>query len=85
VLTLAVRQAATTTPASQLRAASLPAPSSIQAIGIIMAHERCTQAQAFAILRGASQNSSLKLRDIAGRIVTSDNGRTPQPPSFDDS
>jgi hypothetical protein len=53
-----------------------------EAIGVIMAQERYTQAQAFAILRGASQNRNLKLRDIAVRIVTSVSGRPPQlPPS----
>ena len=33
-----------------------------------MARERCTQARAFAILRSASQNSNVKLRDMASAI-----------------
>jgi hypothetical protein len=44
-----------------------------------MAQELCTQAQAFAILRGASQNRNLMLRDIATQIVTSVSGQSPQP------
>jgi len=51
-----------------------------QALGIIMAREACTQARAFAILRSASQNSNVKLRDIATAVVTSVTGEPPQPP-----
>lgn len=51
-----------------------------QALGVIMAQERCTQARAFAILRAASQNTNVKLRDIAGAIVTGVSGERPQPP-----
>ncbi len=50
-----------------------------QALGIIMAREHCTQSRAFAILRAASQNSNVKLRDIASAIVTSVTGEPPQP------
>jgi AmiR/NasT family two-component response regulator len=45
-----------------------------------MARERCTQDRAFAILRSASQNNNIKLRDIASAIVTSVTGEPPQPP-----
>jgi AmiR/NasT family two-component response regulator len=45
-----------------------------------MARERCTQARAFAILRTASQNSNVKLRDIASAIVTSISGERPSAP-----
>jgi len=56
-----------------------------QALGIIMARERCTQARAFAILRSASRNSNTKLRDIASAVVTSVTGEPPQPwPPFGD-
>jgi ANTAR domain/GAF domain len=51
-----------------------------QALGIIMAREQCTQARAFDILRSASQHRNVKLRDIAGAIVTSFSGEPPQPP-----
>ncbi len=51
-----------------------------QALGIIMARERCTQDRAFAILRSASQNTNVKLRDIASSVVMSVTGEPPQPP-----
>jgi len=56
-----------------------------QALGVIMAQERCTQAKAFEIMRTASQNSNLKLRDIAAAIVTSVSGVPPQPHAFEES
>jgi AmiR/NasT family two-component response regulator len=52
---------------------------------VIMAQERCTQARAFEIMRTASQNSNLKLRDIAVAIVTSVSGEPPQPHPFEES
>jgi len=55
-----------------------------QALGVIMARERCPQAKAFEILRTASQNSNLKLRDIATAIVTSVSGEPPQPHPFEE-
>jgi len=55
-----------------------------QALGIIMATEHCTQARAFAILRSASQNSNVKLRNIAGAIVTSITGEPPQSAPFEE-
>ena len=57
-----------------------------QALGIVMAREQCTQAHAFAILRSASQNRNVKLRDIASAIVTSVSGEPPQPsPAFENN
>jgi GAF domain-containing protein len=56
-----------------------------QALGIIMAREQCTQDRAFAILRAASQNSNVKLRDIASAVVTSISGEPPRSaPPFED-
>jgi AmiR/NasT family two-component response regulator len=49
-----------------------------------MAQERCTQAEAFAILRSASQNRNVKLRDIATQILASVTGQPPQPAPFDE-
>jgi AmiR/NasT family two-component response regulator len=49
-----------------------------------MAQERCTQARAFEILRTASQNRNVKLRDIASAIVTSVSGEPPQPHAFEE-
>jgi AmiR/NasT family two-component response regulator len=55
-----------------------------QALGVIMAQERCAQAQAFEILRTASQHSNLKLRDIAAAVVTSVSGEPPQAHPFEE-
>jgi AmiR/NasT family two-component response regulator len=50
-----------------------------QATGVIMAQQRCTAADAFAIVRTACQNRNIKLRPVcrAGR-----HRPPPQPPSF---
>lgn len=40
-----------------------------QAKGVIVAENRCTPDEAFAILRNASQNRNVKIRDLAARIV----------------
>jgi transcriptional regulator with GAF, ATPase, and Fis domain len=45
------------------------------AIGIIMAESRCDADQAFAALSRASNNRSMKLRDLAAEIVTRVGGR----------
>lgn len=47
-----------------------------QAKGIIMAQSRCGEAEAFDILRRASQRSNLPLRDLASRIVATTAGTT---------
>jgi GAF domain-containing protein len=82
---LALRLASYAALTDQLRA-SLASRSVIdQALGVIMAQERCTQARAFAILRAASQNTNVKLRDIAVAIVTGVSGERPAPlPPFED-
>jgi GAF domain-containing protein len=77
---LALRLASYAALTDQLRS-SLASRSVIdQALGVIMAQERCTQARAFAILRTASQNTNVKLRDIASAIVTGVSGERPAPP-----
>ena len=79
-LTLAMRLASYAALVEQLRS-SLESRAVIdQAIGIVMARERCNQARAFEILRSTSQNSNVKLRDIARAIVTTVSGEPPQPP-----
>ena len=55
-----------------------------QAIGILMGQQRCNAAQAFAILRTASQTRNRKLRDIAADIVTSVGGPLSPPARFFD-
>jgi len=79
-LTLAVRLASHAELIDQLRSSMASRTVIDQALGIIMARERCGQARAFAILRTASPNSNVKLRDIASAIVTSISGEPPVPP-----
>lgn len=79
-LSLAMRLASHAALIEQLRSSLTSRTVIDQALGIIMAREECNQARAFAILRSASQNSNVKLRDIAGAVVTSVTGAPPQPP-----
>jgi GAF domain-containing protein len=80
-LALARRLASYSALNAQLRA-SLSSRSVIdQALGIIMAREQTTQAKAFATLRKASQDTNVKLRDLAAAVVTSVSGEPPQPSS----
>jgi len=82
-LTLAIRLASHAALIQQLQSSLVSRTVIDQALGIVMARERCTQARAFAILSSASQNSNVKLRDIASAIVTSVSGEPPrQPPEF---
>jgi AmiR/NasT family two-component response regulator len=55
-LALAGRQASATELTSQMREALASRAVINQALGVIMAQERCTSARAFDILRSASQN-----------------------------
>jgi transcriptional regulator with GAF, ATPase, and Fis domain len=48
-----------------------------QALGIIMAQNRCTATEAFTVLRRASNHRNLKLRDVAQDIVTHISGKPP--------
>jgi GAF domain-containing protein len=79
-LTLAMRLASHAALIGQLRSSLVSRTVIDQALGIVMARERCNQARAFAILRSASQNSNVKLRDVASAIITSISGEPPQPP-----
>ncbi|MGW6128399.1 ANTAR domain-containing protein [Cellulomonas sp. NPDC055163] len=53
-----------------------------QAIGVIMAQNRCTGPEAFAILRSASQNRNVKLRDVAAELLVNLTGTPPQTAPF---
>ena len=84
-LSLAMRLASRAALIEQLRSSLASRTVIDQALGIIMAREHCTQARAFAILRSASQNGNVKLRDIARAVVTSVSGEPPQPaPPFEE-
>jgi GAF domain-containing protein len=65
----AVSYADTARLAEDMRAAMASRAAIEQAIGVIMAQNRCDAAKAFAVLRKASQNRNLKLRDVAKDIV----------------
>jgi GAF domain-containing protein len=81
-LALASRQSTAAALTGQLREALASRAVIDQALGIVMAQERCNSRQAFAILRTASQNRNTRLRDIAHQIVTSVSGQAPQPSPF---
>jgi GAF domain-containing protein len=84
-LSLAIRLASHAALIEQLRSSLASRGVIDQAIGIVMAREHCTQDRAFAILRSASQNSNVKLRDIASAVVTSISGEPPRPaPPFEE-
>jgi GAF domain-containing protein len=53
-----------------------------QATGIIMAQQRCSATAAFDILRQASQNRNVKVRDLAAEIVSNVGGAPPEPGPF---
>jgi len=78
-LALAIRLASHAALIDQLRSSMASRTVIDQALGIIMGREQCTQARAFDILRSASQHRNVKLRDIAGAIITSVSGEPPQP------
>jgi GAF domain-containing protein len=84
-LTLALRMASCADLNDQLRSSIVSRAVIDQALGVIMATDRCTQDEAFAMLRTVSQNTNVKLRELAATIVTSVSGRPPRPASpFED-
>ncbi|NKY08965.1 ANTAR domain-containing protein [Cellulomonas hominis] len=53
-----------------------------QAIGVVMAQNRCGSREAFGILRAASQHRNEKLRDVAAGIVQRMSGAPVDPGGF---
>ena len=82
VLALAASRAEQARQVEDLRAALVARAVIDQALGIIMAQQRCTSDEAFDMLRRASQSRNVKLRDVAAGIVTGISGRPPRRPSF---
>jgi GAF domain-containing protein len=76
-LSLAVRMAERTEMSQHLQTALASRAVIDQALGILMGQNRCPAAEAFDILRTASQNRNVKLRDIAVQIVTAVSGQPP--------
>jgi hypothetical protein len=69
--------------ASQLEQALASRSIIDQAIGVLMTQNRCTPDTAFGILRRASQNRNIKLRDVAATIIERFTGHAPaDPPQF---
>jgi GAF domain-containing protein len=83
-LSLMLRLASYSELTDQLRSSLTSRAVIYQALGVIMAQERCTQARAFEMLRAASQNSNVKIRDIASAIITGVSGEPPQPHAFEE-
>ncbi|SDT32295.1 ANTAR domain-containing protein [Friedmanniella luteola] len=54
-----------------------------QALGVLMAQNRCTRDEAFGILRRASQHRNLKLREVAAAVIERFTGHAAaEPPPF---
>jgi GAF domain-containing protein len=80
-LALALRQVQDAELTEQLEQALATRSVIDQAVGILMAQQRCTADQAFALLRKHSQNNNLKLRTVAERMVAKVSGRPVPPPA----
>ncbi|MFC3300856.1 GAF and ANTAR domain-containing protein [Arthrobacter agilis] len=70
-LMLSVRLTQRSDSVSDLRSAMESRTAIDIAIGIIMAQNRCTQAEAFTILKSVSSSRNTKVRDIAASVVAS--------------
>jgi len=79
VVALAVRLAARAELAANLKAALASRSTIDQALGVVMGQNRCGADAAFEVLRTASQNRNVKLRDIAAQIITAVSGTPPTP------
>jgi AmiR/NasT family two-component response regulator len=77
-LRLAVRIAHLSETAENLKSAMQSRTIIDIAIGIIMCQSRCSQTDAVTFLQKASSHRNIKLRDLAGQIVTA-HGANPEP------
>ena len=81
-LAIAVKLADQTQLSDDLRHALTSRSVIDQAIGIMMAQQRCDASGAFDLLRQASQNRNTKLRELAAEIVTAVGGHSQEPGTF---
>ena len=82
-LALAMQRNEQQTTAQQLEEALASRSVIDQAIGVLMAEEKCTAEQAFELLRKHSQNNNRKVRDVAIDLITRLTGHPPSnPPGF---
>lgn len=78
-ISLALRHDAVTQQNDHLHTAMASRRLIDQAIGIVMAQNRCSSDDAFAILRQASQNRNVKVRDLAASVIRNISGADPSP------
>ncbi|ROS30801.1 GAF and ANTAR domain-containing protein [Cellulomonas sp. PhB150] len=76
---LSLRVAREAETSQDLRAALASRSVIDQAVGVIMAQNRCSSDDAFAMLRSASQHRNVKLRDVATSIIENLTGQAPTP------
>lgn len=82
-LPIALRVAEQSTELAQLQQALASRSTIDQALGILMAQNRCSRDEAFGILRRASQNRNIKLRDVASALIQRATGHpVASPPRF---
>jgi GAF domain-containing protein len=77
-LAMVLRQARQDQVTTQLEKALASRTVIDQAMGILMAEQRCTADEAFALLRAHSQNTNRKLRDVAADIIERVSGAPPK-------
>ncbi|WP_028047760.1 GAF and ANTAR domain-containing protein [Cellulomonas sp. URHE0023] len=76
-MTLSLRAADQAELNADLRAALVSRAVIDQAIGVIMAENRCSVEDAMSILRSASRHRKVKLREVAAAIIEGVTGRAP--------
>lgn len=69
ILTVVLRSSAQLQLTEQLQTALSSRAVIDQAMGVLMGAQRCSPEEAFTLLRRASQNRNIKLRDVAAEIV----------------
>jgi GAF domain-containing protein len=79
-LTLTIRHAEQASTSQQLEQALASRSVIDQAIGMLMAEQRCDARTAFDLLRRHSQNHNRKLREVAEDLITRVSGQSPTPP-----
>lgn len=82
-LALTLRAAEQTSIVDQLHTAMQTRSIIDQALGIMMTRQRCTAAEAFALLRAASQSRNRKVVDIAADLITTTTGSPPAQGRFE--
>jgi GAF domain-containing protein len=79
-LTLVMRHSEQLALEEQLRNALSTRAIIDQALGIIMAQQRCNSTEAFAVLRKTSQDRNVRVAEIASELILQVTGQPPLPP-----